>query len=106
MSSGRAGLTSLGESGGSVILEVLAEGEGAILVEVVADGGVDGDQLLQRSHPSKPKHRPLSSQEKQVRVLDPVVGVRGATLFRQGTELPQCSAAGPQSVCDQTFCRP
>ena len=44
------------------------------LVEEVVDVGMDRGELLQRLHLSESKHRPLSSSEGQVRVLDPVVG--------------------------------
>jgi hypothetical protein len=40
---------------------------------VVGDGGVGGGELPQTSHPPEPKHRPLPSSERKVRVLRPVV---------------------------------
>lgn len=64
--SGGAELPPLGESGGSVGLEVLTSGEAAILVEVVGDGGVDGGEELKRLHPPEAQHRPFSSPKRQM----------------------------------------
>jgi hypothetical protein len=63
----------LGESGGAVGFEEGSAGKAALAVEVVGDGGVDGGELLQTSHAPEPEHRPLSSSERQVGVLRPVV---------------------------------
>jgi hypothetical protein len=43
------------------------------VVEMVVDGDVDGSELLECLHSAKPQHRPLSSSERQVAVLHPVV---------------------------------
>jgi hypothetical protein len=45
----------------------------AFVVEMVVDGDVDGSELLECLHSAKPQHRPLSSSERQVAVLHPVV---------------------------------
>ena len=71
--SGGAELPPLGESCGSVGLEVLTSGEVAILVEVMGDRGVDVGKELKRLHPPEAKHGPFSSPERQGRVLDAVV---------------------------------
>ena len=56
----------LGQSGGTVVLEVLTSGEAAILVEVVRDRGVDGGEELKSLHSPEAEHGPLSSPERQV----------------------------------------
>jgi hypothetical protein len=45
----------------------------ALLAEMVVDLGVDRTEFLQGLHPAKPVHRPLSSPEGQVAVLNVVV---------------------------------
>lgn len=62
----RAKAAPLGESGGTVQLEVVSGGEAAVLIEVVADEGVDGDEFLQTLHPPEPEHGPLASSERQM----------------------------------------
>jgi len=64
--SGAAVLTPLGESGGTVALDVLKTGEAAALDKVVGDSGVDGGEELKRLHPQKAEHRPLSSPKRQM----------------------------------------
>lgn len=71
--SGRTELTPLGQYRGAVFLEMLATGERSIEVEMVGDGGVDGYEFLQASHLSEAEHGPLSSPQRQVRILRPVV---------------------------------
>ena len=51
------------------------------------DVGVDGGELLQRLHSSKSEHRPLSSPERQMAVLRPVVGPAADLLFGGVAEL-------------------
>ncbi len=50
----------LGESGSAAGLEFLSIVEGAFLIEMVVNGGMNGDEFLQRSHPSETKHRALA----------------------------------------------
>ena len=104
--SGRVELPPLGESGGSAGLEVLASGEAAVLVEVVGDGGVDGGEELKRLHPPEAEHRPLSSPERRVRVLDPVVRVPCRMLTLTRTEFPKRCSVGAQPVGDDLLRSP
>ena len=62
--SGSAELTPLAESGGAAGLEAVPAGEGALRVEQVVDRGVDGDKLLQRSHPAEAEHGTFPSSER------------------------------------------
>ena len=64
----------LGQSGRAAGLVGLSVDEVAFEVEVVVDVGVDRGELLHALHLSEPEHRPLSSSERQVAVLHPVVG--------------------------------
>jgi len=48
----------------------------ALLIEVVVEAGVDRGELLQRLHSPKPQHRPLSSSERLVGVLDRLLAQR------------------------------
>ena len=56
--------------------------EMALLIEMVVDLGVDRAELLQGLHPSKARHRPLSSSKRQVlfsaRLLRPPTSWRSA----------------------------
>ena len=45
----------------------------AFLVEVIVDLGVDRTELLQRLHSTKSEHHPLSSSQRQVTVLSPII---------------------------------
>ena len=62
----RTELAPLGESGGTVELEIVSAVERALLVEMVADGGMNGGEFLQTSHAAKPLHGPFSSSKRQV----------------------------------------
>ena len=57
----------------AVPLEVIAGTKVALTVEVVGNGGVGGGEHLHVSHSPEPRHRPLSSSERQVRVLYAIV---------------------------------
>ena len=63
---GSTQLTPLGESGGSVELEIGPAVEMSFLVKMVLDGGVDGDEFLQTAHAPEAQHRPLPSSKWQV----------------------------------------
>jgi len=56
-----------------VLLEPVAVVEVSFEIEVIVDGGMDGGELLQTSHSSKPKHGPFSSSKGQVAVLGPII---------------------------------
>ena len=60
--------------------------------------GVDRCELLQRLHLSEPEHRPLSSSERQVAVLDPVVGPAADLLLLGIAELVHCRAVRAQAI--------
>jgi hypothetical protein len=66
-------LAPLGESGGTVQLEIISAVARALLVEMDADGGMNGDEFLQTSHPAEPLHGSLSPSKRLVRILSPVV---------------------------------
>ena len=63
----------LGESGGTGQLVGVAVLEVALRGKMVVDRGMDGGELLQRSHAPEPQHRPFASSERQVRVFGPIV---------------------------------
>lgn len=96
--SGCTELTPLGESCGTVDLEVVPAGEAAFLVEVVMDRGVDGGEFLQGSTAPEPEHRPLPSSEWQVRVLCSMVHPATGFLPVRRTKLLQRGAIRPQLV--------
>lgn len=48
--------------------------EMAFKAEVVVEAGVDRGGLLQGLHLSEARYRPVSSSEREMQVLDPVVG--------------------------------
>ena len=70
----------------------------AFLVEVVVDVGVDRGELLQRLHAPEPEHRSLSSSEREVAILDPVVGPASGLLLRGIAQLVHRGAVGAQAV--------
>ncbi len=61
------------KSDGAVQFEIVAGVDVTFEVEVVVDGGVDGDEFLQTSLPTKSQHRTLSSSKRKVRVFRSVV---------------------------------
>ena len=71
--SGCKELTPLGQSSGSVRLEIVPAVEGALRVKVVVDGGMESGEFLQRSHPAKAKHSAFPSSEWQIWILCRVV---------------------------------
>jgi hypothetical protein len=87
--SGRAKLTPFIESGGAAFLECWPGSEVAFLVEVVVDRAVNRGEFLQTSHAPEPEHRPFSSSEWLVRILDAVVQPAGAVrLNKKVSEYP------------------
>src|SRR6056297_3130093 len=64
---------------------------------------MDGGKFLQTSHPTEPKHRPLPSSERQVRILGPVVYPAARLLSALGTNLPKRGAIKPQFVGDDAL---
>ena len=71
---GRKKAAPLCESGGAVGLKIVSTVECALLIEMIMDRRVDGCELLQCPHPTKPEHRPLSSSKGLVRVFCSIVG--------------------------------
>ncbi len=75
-------LTPLGQGGGTVLFEDVAAAEVAVVIELVMDRGVDGGEFLKGLHIPEPRHRPLSSSERLMRVLSPIVEPALALLRR------------------------
>ena len=65
------------------------------MVEMVVDRGMDCAELLQRVHPSKPQHGALSSSERLVGILGPVVRPATRLLDAGVADLLHGSAVGP-----------
>jgi len=61
-------LAPLGESSGSVGLEIVSAVECALMIEMLADGGMNGGEFLHTSHAAEPLHGPFSSSKRQVRM--------------------------------------
>ena len=68
------------------------------MVEVVVDVGMDRGELLQCLHLPEAEHRPLSSSERQVAVLDPIVGPAADLLLVGIAELIHRGAVGSKTV--------
>jgi hypothetical protein len=62
--SGKAKLTPVGKSSGTISLEIGSTDEVALLIEVVVDRGMGGGELLQAAHPPEALHRPFSSSQR------------------------------------------
>ena len=67
---------------------------------------MDAGELLQARHPAEPQHRPFSSSERQVRVLDPVVGPAADLLLVAVAELGHGCLVGAQPVGGDRGSRP
>ena len=80
-------------------VEVSAD-EVAFLIEEVVDRAVDGGEFLKRLHPEKPLHRPFSSSEGLVGILDPVGQPASGLLATGGANRLQRGAIGSQTVGD------
>lgn len=57
----------------ATLFEAGSSTELAIEVEVIVDDGVNGDEFLQGNRPSESLHGPLSSPERLMGILGPVV---------------------------------
>ena len=88
----------LGQCGRAAFLVGLSIDEVAFLVEVVVDVGMDRGELLQGLHSPEPEHRALASSERQVAVLDPVVGPAADLLLLGVAQLVHCRTVGSQTV--------
>jgi hypothetical protein len=66
-------LAPLGESDGSVELEIVSAVVSAFLIEVVMDGAVNGYEFLQTSHLSETEHGSFTSSKWLVRILGTVI---------------------------------
>ncbi len=71
--SSRGELTPFSERRRAVLLEYVAAIEVAGTVEVVVNRGMGGGEFLQGFHVPEPRHRPLSSSERLMRVLGSIV---------------------------------
>ena len=65
---------------------------------MIVDVGVDRGELLQRSHSSEPKHRPLASSYWKVAVLNAVVGVPSDHLLCRIPQIIHSGSVGAQAV--------
>ncbi len=97
--SGRTKLTPLGERGSATILETLSADERAFLVEVVVDRAVNRGEFLQTSLPPKAKHRPLSSSEWLVRILDAIVQPAADLALVDGAQTLERDPIGSKPIC-------
>ena len=79
--------------GASCFVEIAAD-EMAFVVEMVVDRGMDGAELLEGVHPSKPQHGPLLSSERLMGVLGPVVQPTACFLDAGVADLLHGSAVG------------
>ncbi len=66
-------LSPLGQRGGAVLLEGVTTTEVTVSIEVIVDRGVDGGEFLKGLYIPEFRHRPLSSSERLMRVLSPIV---------------------------------
>ena len=80
-------------------VEVSAD-EVALLAEMIVDRAVYGSEFLECLHPLESLHRPLSSLERLVRILGPIVEPRVYLLTVGVADLFQGGAAGSEAVHD------
>jgi hypothetical protein len=97
--SGRAELTPVGQSSGTISLELGSADEVALLIEVVVDRGTGGGELLQAAHPPEALHRPFSSSQRFMCILSAVVQPAARALAALGTGGSQGRAVGAKPVC-------
>lgn len=74
--------------------------EVALLVEVVMDLAMKGGEFLQRSHAPEAQHRPLSSSERLVTVLEMVVQLSASFAFADGAEGFECRTVRCKPIGD------
>ncbi|MDV7145406.1 hypothetical protein R3X27_22195 [Tropicimonas sp. TH_r6] len=67
-------------------------------IDTIEDSGVDGGEYLITLHPPKELHRPASSSQRQVRILDPVAEKLAFDLYLFGTHRLQGSAVRSQQI--------
>ena len=67
---------------------------------MVENRGVDGGELLERSHAPVAEHRSFSSPKWQVRILRAIVQPAASFLAICGSDFPQRCAVGSQPVRD------
>ena len=72
----------------------------AVEIEVVMERSVGRSEFLQVRHSPEPRHRPLSSPERQVAVLGAVVEMATDLLAVDIPDLFHSRAIGPEPVCD------
>ncbi|MDB5439627.1 MAG: Subtilase family protein [Caulobacteraceae bacterium] len=93
-------LTPLSQGGRASFFVQVSADEVALLIEVVADSAVDGGEFLERLHPPKPLHGPLSSSEGLVGILSPVVDPAADLLTIDIADLIHRRAIGAEAVGD------
>ncbi len=81
------------------MLEDIPAVEVAALVEVIVDRGVDSGKLLESLHVSELRHRTLSSSERLMGVLGPIVQPTTAYLRPSITDYIHRSAALEHRQC-------
>ncbi|MDF1806802.1 MAG: hypothetical protein P1U60_10530 [Hyphomonas sp.] len=80
--------------------EVGPAGEMTTEVEMVVDGGVDGNEFLKRGIASETLHGSLSSSERLMGVLGPILQPSRGILAVAYAEVRECRAARTKPVCN------
>ena len=75
----------------------------AIEVEVIVKRSMGRSEFLQVAHPSKSRHRPLSSPKRQMTVFDSVVEMTTDLLAVPVSNLLHRGPIGAKSICDDAF---
>ena len=73
----------------------------AFLIEMVVHSGMNGGEFLKTSHAPETKHPPLSSSERQVRILCPIVQPAAGFLTIRRPDFLQSRTIGAQLVRDE-----
>jgi hypothetical protein len=85
--------------GGAGELKIGSAVKVAFLVEMFVDRDVDGNKFLQTFHTPEPKHCPLPSSKRQVRILPAVVQPAARFLPFGIADYFHCSTLGSQVIC-------
>jgi len=70
---------------------------------VIVDVGVERGELLERLHSSKPQHHTLAPSERQVAVLNPVVGPAPDLLLLRIADFVHRCLVGAQAIGRDRF---
>ena len=93
-------LTPLGESGGTVGLEILSAGKIAVIVEVAKIEGMEG---CKRLHAAQAQHRPIPPLKRLMQVLSPIVPPAAGVLLAANAKFRQRRAIESQHSCHDLF---